>query len=101
MLDRKTAATNNIAGQEGLKVATDPGGNGTLSINGPGEHRAAVQVLDEPGEPRGVAGAEFAGRDGFVQEFLRFLAEGAELRKSDGVEVRIGKIDLEISEAVG
>src|SRR6267154_1510203 len=101
MLDRKSAALENIVGQERFKVATDPGGNRALSINGPGEHRPAVEVLDEPGQSGGVAGAEFAGSDRFVQEFLRFLAQGAELRKCDGVEVRVGEIDLEISEAVG
>ncbi len=84
-----------------MEVATDPGGDGALSIDGPGEHGAAVDVLDEAGEFGGVAGAEFAGGDGGVEELLRFLAEGAELREGDSVEGGVGEIDLEIGEAVG
>ncbi len=90
-----------VGREEGFEVAADPGGDGALSIDGPGEHGAAVDVLDKACELGGVAGTEFAGSDGFVEELLRFVAEGAELRESDGVEVGIGEIDLEIGEAVG
>jgi len=90
-----------VGGEECGEVAADPGGDGALSIDGPGKHGAAVDVLDEAGERGGVAGAKFAGGDGGVEELLRFVAEGAELSESDGVEVGVGEIDLEIGEAVG
>src|SRR5258707_426505 len=85
-----------VGHEEGLEVATDPGADGALPVHGPGEHGAAVDVLDEAGEFGGVTVAEFAGGDGFVQELLCLLAEGAELREGDRVEVGVGEIDLEI-----
>jgi hypothetical protein len=57
-------------------------------------------VLDQARELSSIAGAEFAGSDGFVEELFRLGADGAELREGDGVELGIGQIDLEISEAV-
>jgi len=90
-----------IVSQQSFEFAAHPGGNRALSINGPGEHRAAIDVLDEAGECGGIARAEFAGRDGGVEKVLGFLAKRAELREGDGVEVGVGEIDLEISEAVG
>lgn len=90
-----------VGREEGFEIAANPGGDGALPIDGPGEHGAAVDVLDEAGEFGGVTGAEFAGGNGGVEELSRFLAERAELRKGDGVEIRVGEIDLEIGEAVG
>src|SRR5229473_6312075 len=98
---RSRSAASLVGGEEGLEVAADPGGDRALSIDGPGKHGAAVDVLDEARELGGVAGAKFAGGDGGVEELLRFVAEGAELREGDGVEVGVGEIDLEIGEAVG
>ena len=58
-------------------------------------------MLDQASELSGVALAEFAGGGGFVEEFLRLLADDAELRESDGVEVGVGQVDLEIGETIG
>ena len=43
---RSKSAASLVGGEEGLEVAADPGGDGALSIDGPGEHGAAVDVLD-------------------------------------------------------
>ena len=47
-------------------------------------------MLNQAGETGGVAGPEFAGGHGFVEEFLCLPAKGAELGKRDGVEVWVG-----------
>ena len=58
-------------------------------------------MLDEAGELGGVAGAEFAGGDGLIEELFRLGANGPELGEGNGVEVGIGEVNLQVGEAVG
>src|ERR1700730_11478424 len=44
LLDQRTPARKDIVRQQGLELTADPGGHRALSIDGPGEHRAAVKV---------------------------------------------------------
>ena len=94
------AALGAVGGEEGGEFATDIAGDGAGAVHGPGEGGAAVGVLDEAGELRGVAGAKFAGGDSVVEKSFGFVADEAELFEGDGVEVGIGKVVLEPGEAV-
>jgi len=47
---------------------------------------------------RGVAFPKFACSDGFPEKFSSFLADGEELREGDGVEFRVGKVNLEVGQ---
>ena len=87
--------------QQGFQFAADPRSNRALAINGPGEHGATVEVLDQTGQLRGIAFPKFSRGDGFLEKFSSFLANGEELRESDGVEFRVSKINLEVGQAVG
>jgi hypothetical protein len=90
-----------VGAEEGFKILADPVGESSLAEDGPVERGAAVDLLDEAGEFGGVAGDEFAGGEGGVEEFARFFAHGFKLRESDGVEFGIGEINLQVSETVG
>jgi len=87
--------------KEGFEVTTDPGGDRAFAVHGPRNHRAVIDVLDEAREFGSVAGAEFTGRDGFIEERFCFGADGAELCQGDGVKVGIGEVNLQVREAVG
>jgi len=84
-----------------LEVATDPVGHRAFAVDGPSEHGTTIDVLDETSELGGIALAEFAGRNRFIENLARFIPDSAELRESDGVKVRVGQIDLQIGQAVG
>ena len=61
--------------EQRLKLAADPGGHRAFAIDGPGQHGATVDVLDEPGELRRIARAKLTGGDGFLEEFPAFRRE--------------------------
>lgn len=87
--------------EQRFEVVAYPVGERALAENGPVQHGAAIDLLDEAGKIGGVAGEEFASGHGGVEELARFAADGFELREGNGAEVGIGEIDLEIGEAVG
>ncbi len=60
-----------------------------MAVDGPGEHGAAVDVLDEAGELAGVAGTKFAGGESVVEEFFRLVEDDAELREKG---LRLGQV---------
>lgn len=72
-----------------------------MSVDGPSEHRAAIEVLDEAGEFARIAVAKLVSCDSFIEHFLGFITDGTELREGDGMKVWIGQIVLEPSQAVG
>src|SRR5438874_185585 len=82
-------------------VAPDPRGNRAYPVDGPGEHGAAVDVLNKPGQLAGFALAELASGNGLVEKLLGLVPKSAELRESDGMKLRVGQINLEVGEAVG
>jgi hypothetical protein len=69
-----------IRSEQGLERAANPRGERPLAIDGPVEHGAAVDLLEEASEFSGVAGLEFAGSEGSVEK-LPFGANGGELRQ--------------------
>lgn len=83
-----------------LEFTADPRRYGTLPVDGPSKHGAAVEVLDKPSKLGRIAIAKLSSRDSFIQHPLRFIADRAELCERDGVKVRIGQIVLEPGEAV-
>ncbi len=90
-----------IGAKEGFEILAHPIGESSLAEDGPVQHGAAVDLLDQAGEFGGVAGDEFLRGDGSVEEFAGFFADGFELRESDGAKIWIGQINLEIGESVG
>jgi hypothetical protein len=87
--------------EESFEVAAYPGCQSSLAEDSPVQHRAAVDLLNQAGQPGGVAFYYFACGHGFVEELLRFFADGPELSESDGAELRVGQIDLQVGQAVG
>src|SRR5579864_7933024 len=80
-------ANAEVGAKQRHQFGADPRGDGTFAINGPGEHRAAVEVLDQTGEHRSVTPAKFAGGNGLVEKTSSLFTDGAKLRKSDGVKI--------------
>jgi hypothetical protein len=75
--------------EQTFERTAEPSGQGPFAVDGPVEHGAPVDLLDEPGQIGGVAGLEFVGRHGIIEEFLGFVADGGELRQGDGVKLGI------------
>ena len=48
-----------------------------------------------------IALPKLTGRDRFVEELSRLVANGSELRERNSVKLRIGQINLEIGETIG
>src|SRR5712692_8750171 len=87
--------------QQGFEVAADPRRHGAFAMDRPGQHRAAVDVLDQTSELCRITPSKLAGRNSLAEKFSSLLTDSAELRKSDGVKVRVNQVDLEVGEAIG
>ena len=84
-----------------MEFAADPSVEKAFAVDGPREHGTLASVLDQASEGSGIAGAQFSGSSGFVEELFCFSANRPELSQRDGVEVGVGQVNLQVGEAVG
>lgn len=70
-----------------FEIAAGPRCERDFAINGPGEHRAAMRVPDQEGEPRRIALPLLACSDSFLEPLAGFSPDHAELGPRDGAKL--------------